>query len=748
MKLIRKLDENIISKIAAGEIIQHPYNAVKELIENSLDAGAKHISITISSEVLEVIKIKDDGCGIQLEDLPLACMQYATSKAKQYQDLQKLSTFGFRGEALASISNIANVTIITKTNNQACAYQGKQRASYKNGKLSQEAKPCAGNKGTIITVRNLFQNVPTRSKALIDSNKEYQHIIDYVQKYAVHFFNIGFTLAKSHSNTNDVSKCPTKDQIESIRHLYGSIIASHLKLIEYEDEYCSFKLYFDINYESLQAKRRQTLSMIFVNNRLVDNNKIKNKINQTYKAVSDDCYKPSFIYFDLTVNPSHVDINIHPTKNQVHLLNEDKIADAVSKALRNSLTELFTTSKSKRKPKEGTIMQYFKPTLQQRHQQQKHTTIYTDIKADDNESSTSSNSVDTPPLSLSADLLKNGDFIPKDYFRNVLFQEEMKGNVTTKSTTLHNGSQQLSSFYKSYDIDAKSSLLSSFSYNAVAMSSPVKEYHYSNSRTVNKSSIDKKLNTVTESNSKRVSITENQNTLCPKMSTFDQTPHFNDNHLYEDLDSIHLLQQEIKNSENKKLSKLLRGYTTLGFLHDFILLAAFKNTYYMINYPLISEEFFYQLMVNQFARFGKLNLSEPISIQDCLSLVTKADTSTMTNHLLSQKDLLEAYFKTKISKDDQNNVRLESLPMLLQNYTPSFDKIPIFLLKISTEVNWEDELECLDALMHEFAFLYCCCNQDSWEWIKQTPTFSEFKAPKYLVNQGYILEFDIPEEIL
>ena len=195
---IFKLDESVVNRIAAGEVLQRPWNAVKELIENAHDAGATRISVTIGDGGMTSISITDNGTGIQLDDLPLLCERFATSKLKHFDELTGISTFGFRGEALASISQVARITVTTRTVDCSCAY----KAYYLEGKMSplpglEHAEPigCAGNQGTTILVDSLFYNLPTR-KASFKADDEYLRILQLCQKYAIHWNTVSFSCTK------------------------------------------------------------------------------------------------------------------------------------------------------------------------------------------------------------------------------------------------------------------------------------------------------------------------------------------------------------------------------------------------------------------------------------------------------------------------------------------------------------------------------------------------------------------------
>ena len=181
-KPIVRLSPDVVNRVAAGEVIHRPASALKEMLENSLDAGSRSITVTVRDGGNKLLQVTDDGCGIRDEDLPILCERHTTSKLRTFEDLDAVATFGFRGEALASMSFVANLTATTMTADAAHA----TRAAYADGKMTSEgARPTAGVPGTTICVENLFYNVPTRRRALKSASEEFARVLDTTQRYGV-----------------------------------------------------------------------------------------------------------------------------------------------------------------------------------------------------------------------------------------------------------------------------------------------------------------------------------------------------------------------------------------------------------------------------------------------------------------------------------------------------------------------------------------------------------------------------------
>ncbi len=299
-------------RIAAGEVVQRPSAAIKEMLENSLDAGASSISIVAKHGGLQMLQIQDNGHGIRKDDLPIACERFTTSKLVTFEDLSTISTFGFRGEALASITHVAHVSILTKTADSVCAY----RAKYLDGKLfplrpgdTADVKACAGVNGTTILVEDLFYNMPTRRDAFKNPNEEYQRILDVIMKYSVRFGDdhISFSCKKHGQNIPDFHTPINSSTLENIKIAYGSQLSQNL--IDFSMNIGSQESSADKVHSSLRVSIKGKVSnadysskkgiyIFFINNRLVECNSIRKTVDMVYGEILPKHSHP-FVYLSL-----------------------------------------------------------------------------------------------------------------------------------------------------------------------------------------------------------------------------------------------------------------------------------------------------------------------------------------------------------------------------------------------------------------------------------------------------------------
>lgn len=333
---IQRLDESVTNRIAAGEVIQRPSNALKEMLENSIDAKATNIQVVAKSGGLKLLQIQDNGTGIRKEDLDIVCERFTTSKLVKFEDLGSISTYGFRGEALASISYVAHVTITTKTEDSQCAF----KVSYQNGKPSGPPKPCAGNRGTLIVVEDLFYNVPTRKNAFKSASEEYNRLVDVVSRYAVHNPGIGMSLKKADESITDIRTTSDADILQNIACVYGKNVSRELLPVECSDANLKFALKGFVSNANCSYKKCTLL--LFINHRLVESGALRKAIESVYASYLPKNAHP-WLYLSLEIHPGNVDVNVHPTKKEVHFLHEDLILEALQKAVDSALLSCNTS---------------------------------------------------------------------------------------------------------------------------------------------------------------------------------------------------------------------------------------------------------------------------------------------------------------------------------------------------------------------------------------------------------------------
>ncbi len=297
-----------------------------------------------------MIQIQDDGCGIRKDDLPIVCKRFTTSKLEIFDDLKSIQTFGFRGEALASISHVAHVSITTKTSQDKCAF----KAKYQDGCLIGEPKACAGNTGTQIVVEDLFYNVGIRKKALKSASEEHAKITDVISKYAIHNHGVSFILKRHGETIADVRTLSKSSKTDNIKSIYGASVARELLEVAVREDKLGFTLNGYISNANFSVKK--LIFLLFINNRLVDSSNLRKSIELVYANYLPKDKHP-FVYMSISILPSNIDVNVHPTKHEVHFLHEDLIIESIQKALD---AKLLGTNESRHY-----YMQSFIPTLGQ-----------------------------------------------------------------------------------------------------------------------------------------------------------------------------------------------------------------------------------------------------------------------------------------------------------------------------------------------------------------------------------------------
>lgn len=721
--VIRRLDEAVVNRIAAGEVIQRPANAVKEMIENCLDARSSNIQVTVKDGGLKMLQIQDNGTGIRKDDMEIVCERFTTSKLQTFEDLSTISTYGFRGEALASVSHVAHVTITTKTADAKCAF----RASYSDGKIKAPPKPCAGNQGTQILVEDLFYNVSTRRKALKSPSDEYSRIVEVVSRYAIHNSGKSFSVKKQGETTADIRTLPNASVVENIRAVFGNAVSRELIEVGCEDQKLAFKMNGYISNANYSMKK--CIMVLFINHRLVESSSLKKALEAVYSAYLPKNTHP-FLYLSLEIVPQNVDVNVHPTKHEVHFLHEDAVIESVqnhveSKLLgSNSSRTYFTQTLLPGLPVSDVTE--VKSTSEPCDRVYAHQMVRTDHRVqkldaflkpreptrdkpslEPSDSERPSTSREDPNMSLpdpvqDPDLMTRNDFSESDLLQAVEEVESTgrEGGASPGNAQSHRKRQR-------------------------------KEQHEDE-------------------------VEEEDKEESPKRRVIKLT-------------SVKELRDEVSENNYKGLQEMLQNHSFVGCVNPQWTLIQHHTKLYLLNTTKLSQELFYQILIFDFGNFGVLKLSEPASLYDLAMLALDSPDSGWTeddgpkeglaqfivDFLKNKREMLDDYFSLQIDQDGH----VIGLPMLLDNYTPVMEGLPMFILRLATEVNWDSEKECFRDFSQECSVFYSIRKQyildtehqdqqvdgnSSWRWKVEHIIFKAFRAlflpPQRFREDGTVLQ--------
>lgn len=328
MPKINILPKEVVEKIAAGEVVEKPASVVKELVENSIDAEAKKIIVQFFEGGMKEIMVKDDGIGMSREDAILAFKRHATSKIRTVEDLEKISTLGFRGEALASIAAVSKVELITRTREDIVG----TKVTIEGGEI-KKVESVSASPGTTIYVRDLFYNTPARKKFLRDRAQETSEIIEVVRKYALCYPSIHFVLK---NENQEILNAPPSDELSNIAYVFGLDTAKKMVKVEIYEE--------PIKVEGYISKPEKTVGnrshmYIYVNGRYVKDEMLYEAVLAGYKNL---LFRKRYPYciIKISLPPELVDVNVHPSKIFVRFYDEEKIYRIIEKGVWNSLRSL------------------------------------------------------------------------------------------------------------------------------------------------------------------------------------------------------------------------------------------------------------------------------------------------------------------------------------------------------------------------------------------------------------------------
>ncbi|KAJ1664297.1 DNA mismatch repair protein [Coemansia sp. RSA 1813] len=816
---IRKLDETVINRIAAGEIINRPSNALKELIENSLDAGSTSIAIGVKDGGMKVLQIQDNGHGIRTEDMPIVCERFTTSKLKTYEDLSTIQTYGFRGEALASISHVSHLSITTKQADSDCAY----KANYADGKIvparpggSVDPEPCAGNNGTVITAEDLFYNIPSRKSALKNTREEYNRIFEVASRYSIHNAGVAFTCRKIGTPKADLNTQRGATTIANIRQIFGAKVANSLVAVSHTDEHLDYE--FKGHVSSSTHEMHKSIFLLFINHRLVDHTPIKRAVESLYTSILPKASRP-FVYLDLQIKPQNVDVNVHPTKREVRFLNEDTIVGAIIDCIHRKLLD---ANESRSFPIQSTLVkEYPNSTL-----------------ARDASPALSSSFSKDPPLMPVANRARHGEE------KNTYIPE-----LSHSSSSVQQNSQPKTPINRTVRTDYKTRSLESFSFGispsvnrnrtqltigadfSVSPSKEVEQQHQplisslqssydpkspetnmsdtllgSPNRRENSSNISSHHAAVSTSPLAANTSPLSKTLLTPESSTLDPTAQSSDiastepgkrPRLVDPSDrqmssdfpeiksgplgrsrvadiaeafvdvqyaSIRNLRNELKRHTHAELTRVLSEHTFVGFVDDRRALLQYQTRLYMVDYCKISYHLFYHRFVFDFMNFGRILLQPAPSIYE-LALIAAQELGNedpekaaeeVNTRFVSNSEMLEEFFLIRVSDAGA----IESLPMVVKEYSPDYDKLPLFLYSATFSVDWENEQPFLKSFINALATLYTLepplpddpqNDKEAYRMVTEHRIFPSFKessfwAPNMLLTENAVVQLaDLPD---
>lgn len=329
---IRKLPNQLVNQIAAGEVVERPFSVVKELVENSLDAGARRIEIEIEQGGVKLIRVRDDGAGIANEELALALSRHATSKVSRFEDLEAIQSLGFRGEALPSIGSVSRLRLISRSQESDSAWELAGEGDDNNA----PTKPAAHPQGTSVEVRDLFYNTPARRKFLRTEKTEFGHIQALVQRLALVRFDVGFTLQHNRRAVLSLPPCADRTAREArIAELMG---VAFLENVRYVEEQAGDLMLGGWVARPTFSRSQADMQYFYVNQRMVRDKLVSHAIRQAYQDVLYHGRHPAYLLF-LSLDPRKVDVNVHPTKHEVRFRDSRSVHDFLYRSLHRTLAQ-------------------------------------------------------------------------------------------------------------------------------------------------------------------------------------------------------------------------------------------------------------------------------------------------------------------------------------------------------------------------------------------------------------------------
>ena len=713
------------------QVIHGPSSALKELLENALDARSTQITILVKDGGKKLLQITDNGCGIREEDAEIVCERHTTSKLEKFEDLECMETFGFRGEALASMTYVADVAITTMREGQKCAW----KASYAEGKMKEGSKElCAGVTGTTISVENLFYNVRTRRNALKSGAEEYAKILDVVTRYSASRPDVAFSCRKvgetratlnaplvlenngddgtgdatgageqkkeeneSSSKSSSRSAKLQKCRLERIGQIYGPSVSKELLPLrlktnneKLEKKTSQFHMECDILYSNANYKAKKTTFILFINGRLVECSQLKRAIEIAYQSVlpSSSREKP-FVFLSMKLPFKDVDVNVHPTKREVHFLHQEEIVERVQTALEKALVK----SNSARTFTVQTLL----PGVQEKLNGKKiHKGEEGEVKEEEEERE-EEGLVTRQQKQMTTTTMKT----------KTTLREKAGGDHKLVRTNPTKDMASLDAFYRKTSVDGTST--------AGFIGEGENEH---NNRRRSSST------TLLEEVRRNVRARRNRPTKDGSDGAMNDIAPY-----YTDLTSVTEICESIRQEADEEIAETLRSHTIVGpaDVSTGKWLIQHGTKLLMINVNVASRALMYQLAMAKFNGFKRISIEPPARLSDLIEEEEGKAKGKIEELLLLHAKMLKEYFGIEIEKEakeltsveknvdngaKEEDVLISALPEILDGHVPDVSRLPEFVKSLHAKVDWSNEKQCFVAVAECLAEFYGVLDDD------------------------------------
>ncbi|KAK9820973.1 hypothetical protein WJX81_004838 [Elliptochloris bilobata] len=690
-----QLEESVVNRIAAGEVIQRPVNALKELVENSLDAGATQVNIVVKEGGNKMLQIQDNGLGVQKEDLPLLCERHATSKLRDFRDLEGIATLGFRGEALASISFVAHLTVTTMTRGATHGH----RVTYRDGRMDPAGPvPCAAVQGTTLVVEDLFYNMLTRKKALKGASDEYARVLDMVGRHAVYKAGTGFSVKKQGEARPDIHTVQGASRLDNIRAIYGASVARALLQLAVRaggfgaspapdgegalasaPARASGVLGLDLDgaaqggcgtddgpqfiaegyVSSADYSGKRAVLVLFINGRPVDCAPLKRALEATYASVLPKAAKP-FVFLDLRLPGSHVDVNVHPTKREVGFLHQDALIARLCQA-----TEALLLSSNSQRTFTQTLLPSAPLALSPDRALARAAAGGDEVGANgsgsDGEGDLGEGPPRPPPVLTTRRDKAGGD--------RKLGADAV--NSAAAGAAADNGLEDMGPVDAGF-LEALEGLGSGEGGG---------DGVWSGGRSV-------------------------RPRLAPPACK---------------LDSILELVAEVDQGVHRGLTEMIRGHTFVGMADDTLALVQGGTRLFLLDVTALSRDLFYQQTLRRWERLPAIRLEDAPRVADLARAALSAPDlygdpleedsaasaeeviSLVERLLIAKAPMLAEYLSFGVDEGG----RLTALPQLVNGHVPDLARLPGFVLSLARDVDWAEEKPCFRTLAEALSDFYC-----------------------------------------